>query len=465
MLIVLYALLLLALAWLETRVSEAAREDAFYVNGRSSGTGAVALSIIASCVGGSATLGMAGLAWQAGTPAFWWLGSGAAGLIVLTLFLARKVRASGVRTMPELLVTCLGAPSRRVASLIIVIAWMAILAAQYSALAAVIVSLAEVPLAVALWSGAGLVIAYSIVGGQAAVIKSDVVQFLLLGGGLLLVLGYLLAVNPEPVLHAPIEAVNASFGSGRLIYYMLILGGSYVVCPMLFGRLLSARDTRTARNGGLWAVVGLVGMAVLVVAIGLACRGLVPVGTAPEQVLTTAIGMFPTWVRLAALLALFSAVISSADSCLLTAATVCGNDLLPGPSGGASVHRVRLATLGLGLGGLLLASTGKGILGFLLMANDMYVCGVVAPVFVGMVCARKNTPLPACVPFWMVLAMVAGGTLGLSAAVTDVAAFSYAGIVASGALAVFGVQFAPGLSRRLRLHRLLRARRCGVRSA
>ena len=94
----------------------------YFLNGRRSTAFAVALSIVSSCVGGSATMGMAGLAWQVGTPAFWWLGSGAVGLTVLSLFLAQKVRESGAVTMPEMLTAFLGEPSRPLASVIIVTA-------------------------------------------------------------------------------------------------------------------------------------------------------------------------------------------------------------------------------------------------------------------------------------------------------------------------------------------------------
>ena len=54
----------------------------FFVNSRSSGALITGTSILASCVGGSATIGMVGLAWLIGTPAFWWLGSGVCGLLL-----------------------------------------------------------------------------------------------------------------------------------------------------------------------------------------------------------------------------------------------------------------------------------------------------------------------------------------------------------------------------------------------
>lgn len=407
--------------------------DSFFVNDRRSSALGVGMSIVASCVGGSATLGMAGLAWQVGTPAFWWLGSGAAGLVVLSVFLARKVRETGARTMPEMVTAYLGAPARPIMSVVIVLAWFSILAAQFSALAAVIAPLAEVSQTTALIMGAALVMSYAAIGGQAAIIKSDSFQYSVLVLALALALGTLLWQKDGGLLGAfagiPLQVVNTNFGPNKLAYFLCILGGSYVVCPMLFGRLLSARDGQAAARGGLYAVAGLVATAVVIVALGLVCRGLVPADTAPEQVLSTVIlQQLPSWMSAVVLLGIFSAVISSADSCLLTAATVCSNDILRR----RDTRTCRFCLLGMGLGGLVLAAPGKGILALLLMANDIYVCGVVAPVFVGMVLHRH------CIfqKHIVALAIVAGGALGLTAALTANTVWSYAGIATALALSL-----------------------------
>lgn len=116
---------------------------------------------------------------------------------------------------------------------------------------------------------------------QAAVIRSDLPQYLLMAAGLGLTLGYLLLQNPAPVLQLTPELFNEQFPPDRLTYFMVVIGGSYVVCPMLFGRLLSARDVDSAVSGCRLAVAGLLGTAVLIVLMGVACRGIVPPGTTP----------------------------------------------------------------------------------------------------------------------------------------------------------------------------------------
>ena len=64
-LFLLYAILLLGIGvWDAMRERRGGAMDSFFVNSRRSGPWLVGISIAASCVGGSATLGMAGLAWQ-----------------------------------------------------------------------------------------------------------------------------------------------------------------------------------------------------------------------------------------------------------------------------------------------------------------------------------------------------------------------------------------------------------------
>lgn len=432
------ALLLLLGAHDAARARAAARgegaraliEDDYYVNGRRSGSVQVALSIVASCVGGSATIGMAGLAWEVGLPAVWWLGSGACGLALLVRFMARTIRESGARTMPELVGVYLGPAARPLVSGIILLAWIAILAAQFSAMGAITAALTGFSRERAMLTGAALITGYALLGGQASVIRSDVAQYAVLAAGFLLTLAFLLLFHPTPFAAMRWEVLSPAFPPLTLLRYLLVLGGSYVVCPMLFGRLLSARDSRTAARGGGWAVLGLVLTALVIVFVGIGCRGLVPEGTPADQVLPVLCGSLPPWLGLALLLALLSAVLSSADSCLLTAATVCCNDL----ARRKGVLCCRAAALLLGVAGFFLARGEKGILALLFMANDVYVCGVVLPVFIGIVAGPRSVG-----PGWACAAVLSGGALGLCSAVTGIVEWAYGGLFASLVLSLAGL--------------------------
>lgn len=405
---------------------------AFFINKRSSGAWEVASSIVMSCVGASATLGMAGLAFKVGLPAFWWLGAGVIGLMTLSVCLARKVRDSRAYTMPQMVETFLGRSSRPLISVIIVVAWLAILAAQFTALVKIISALTPLSGLYGLAAAFLLIVGHTL-GGQAAVMKTDRLQTMLVLGGLALLLGWLSGYNPGWPKEVSFELINQDFPWPRFFYYLFIVGGNYLVCPMLFGRLLSARDSVTARRGGLMAALGLAACALLIVALGLACRGLIPADTPPDSVLTMALAtVAPGWLSLLVLLALTGAIVSSADSCLITAGTVLSHDLLKR----RNPADCRLVLVGLGLVGALISLMDKSILGFLFMAYDIYVGGVVAPVFIVLMAYPKRLILPG----YAHAAIIVGGLCGLAAALTELSLATYLGLGLSSALAGLGLR-------------------------
>ncbi len=403
--------------------------EEFVVAGRRYGSGVVSVSIIASCVGASATIGMAGLAFSVGTPAFWWLGSGAAGLLVLSYFLASKVRASNVYTLPDMAEKFISPSARKLMALIIIPAWASILAAQYLAAAKVAVSLSGMDYSVALAGSAVLITGYTVLGGQNSILKSDVVQYGLVAVGLLMALYFAGTASPISLTDIDIQFTNEAFPMSKWAYFMLIVGGSYVVCPMLFSRLFAARDDKQARKGAFLSVAGIALSAVVIVCIGLYARGLAPAGADADSILTQVIpSVMPGWAGVALLFALLSTIISSADSCLITAGTVLEHDLI----GGKNVTRCRLIMVGIGLCALVIAKSGGSILSLLLAANDIYVCGVVAPMFVAIMANGKR----AVNTRTMLLAIVVGGCLGIAAAYTGDKLYSYLGVGVSTALSL-----------------------------
>lgn len=405
----------------------AASESSFYINSRSSSAPVVAFSIVASCVGASATIGVVGLAFTVGTPAFWWLGSGAVGLSILTVVLARRVRRSQAYTLPEMVDAYLGSQSRRLISAIIVVAWTAILAAQFVALSKVIEALTGLSPLLALKIGALLVVTHTLLSGQSGIMKLDRIQCFIIASGLLLIAVWLARLNPEAFVAIRIEAINADFPLHRLLYFLAVIGGSYVVCPMLFGRLLSAESETAAKKGALWAVIGLCFASVLVVLVGLLSIGLVPSGTPADQVLTGVLtATLPVWLAYVLYLTLISALVSSADSCLITASLILSGDILQKKN----LRSSRLCVACLAIAGICLTFMDKDILGFLLMANNVYVCGVVPPVFIALVWGGTRVPRQG-----MIMAGVLfGGTLGFLASMTGLTYLIYFGFLTSTTL-------------------------------
>jgi len=158
--------------------------------------------------------------------------------------------------------------------------------------------------------------------------------------------------------------------------------------------------------------------------VGILSKNFITANTLSDTILTNEIfQLLPTSLGVVLLIVLLSAIISSADSCLITASSVFCNDLLHTKS----LTTYRLFTVVFAAAALVLTFCGKNILGFLFAANDIYVSGIVAPVFIAMVTyneRRMNEKLA-------IAAIVAGGSLGFYAAVSDIKYYSMLGVLAA----------------------------------
>ena len=298
----------------------------FFLSGRTAGSATVAASLAATCLGASTTVGMVGRAYDIGWPAFWWLGAGALGLALLGLVWGPEMRADpGVRTLPEWAETAYGAPARVLSAGLIAVMWIAVIAAQWVATATVMGALFGLPFAWGIALSAGVVSAYTAWGGQPSVLRTDRLQVLLI----------LLAVLvPLPFL----GGIEAGAGAGdfaatgplQMVAVVVVVGGMYVVGPDLCSRVLLARDRTAVRRGALGAGLFLAATGVLLTAVGVAIRRSgVELANAREALpwLLAQSGAIPAPAGYLINAGLLAATLSSADTCLLTVASVLELDL------------------------------------------------------------------------------------------------------------------------------------------
>ncbi|MDD5591659.1 MAG: hypothetical protein PHY18_07045, partial [Dehalococcoidales bacterium] len=104
--------------------------DDFLVAGRRGSPLFITGSLLATIVGGSATIGMAGLGFARGLTGAWWLLVGSIGLVVSGIFFAGKVRGFGLYTLPEMVEKQYDSRVGLAASFLVVIAWVGVLAGQ-----------------------------------------------------------------------------------------------------------------------------------------------------------------------------------------------------------------------------------------------------------------------------------------------------------------------------------------------
>ena len=321
----------------------------FFLGERRAGTAVIASSLLATCLGASTTLGVVSLAYRNGWSAFWWLGSGCVGLCFLGFLWAGRMRERvSVTTLPQWAETGYGLPARILAALLIVVMWAAVIASQWAAAGAVLASAFGCPIGCGICLAAVVVCTYTAWGGQASVLKTDALQVVLVGIAVGLPVLFLARLGVAPGRLAPTPRLLMTSGGmtfGRWLSMLVVVGGMYVVGPDLCSRVLAARTAATARRGAFVAAAVLLVCALLLTLTGVALRESGVELEEPRDALPYLVnraGILPAWASSLVSIGLLAALFSSADTCLLTAASVLELDLVKrGGDRGEAERRAR----------------------------------------------------------------------------------------------------------------------------
>lgn len=417
LLLTIYILALLALAVFDKR--KIAGFNDFVRAGKSASSFTVGASLLASVVGASATLGVASEAFRVGFPAFWWPGSGAVGFVLCALFLTKPLAARDVYSLPEIIEEAYGKRIRRLTALVVVVGWIGIVGAQYTACAKMVVLLTGIDFLPALL-GSGIVIAaYCTIGGQLSVLRTDVLQFLLILISVAAAIAVLYGFFPVPLKISDFRPFNESFGADSFFYYLLIVGSGYFIGPDVFSRLYTAKDETVIRRSLLFAAGFLVLVSLGVTMLGLWMQKAHFDPAGDEPLLALIRDKLPLPVRIFFLFGLLSAIVSSADTCLITVAAVAENDLM----GRRRIGEMRLITFVLGLGALLPALLKGEIIPLLLMAYNIFNAGIIPPTAAALLAGRRRPRIPL-----IAAAVVFGGGLGMVSSAVGQSAYAMAGM-------------------------------------
>lgn len=399
-----YVIVMLGIGFLDS--GKVKTFDGYILAGRNRGSLMVGSSILASVVGASATLGVADLAYQVGFPAFWWLGSGALGLFLCGTLVAGKIHGLGVYTLAELVRRIIGPSAGQAVSVVVVIGWTGIVAAQFAAAAKIVSSMTGWSYPSALVASASLIIGYSILGGQVSVLKTDAVQLILLLGGLSATIWFLFGRTGLPPDGMELRLFNEAFGPDRFWYFMLVVGSGFVIGPDIFSRLFTARSPGSARCSTWIAGSLLLLVSLGIAAIGIWGRSFVELPEGASLLPWILEHEVPPWLGAMFSFGLLSAIVSSSDTCLMSASAIAEHDLLKG----SGVPRTRIIILLMGLSAIIIAALEADIISTLLLAYSLFNCGVIPPLLT----AVLFWPVRRLREGWMIAAVAAGGGAGIA---------------------------------------------------
>jgi len=381
----------------------------YFIAGKRNGLFQISGSLLASILGGSAILGSVNLAIHQSWAAAWYLLAASAGLWAL-LPLVRKVSQFGKFTLTDMIGRFYGSTARKSASVIIPLAWTGIVAAQIIAAAKILFSLFALPYADGVIIASAVFIVYTLIGGQVSILKTDFIQAIIILVGIACS-AIFLTFTHEQHTSAICDSFpfNAHFTTTDLLILGLTFSSTFVVGPDIYSRVFCARDEKTARRSIALVAGILIPFAFVLTYLGVfAVEHLSPEQLTHSVVLVDLIAQYlPEWVLGLMAAALLSAVLSSADTTLLTASMMVTELFREDIDNKKSLNTTRIFIVIVGLISMLIALQITSIIGSLLMALAFYSGAFIVPIITALANLQVNKKLS-------IVAMLAGGLVALS---------------------------------------------------
>ncbi len=428
-----YCAVLLGIALLSLRYNDSLEN--FLIAGRNQPRFLIVASMLASTIGGGITIGTVGKAFSMGFPAFWFVAAGAFAHFLQGAFLSARVRETESVTLPDLAGKLAGPAVRKLVALIIVLTWTGIAAGQFLAASKVVGTMTGLDHGSAVLLSALFLVVYTLIGGQKSVLRTDFLQFGVLAVAIIAVVVWLYAARTPAPGSLSIELFNTSFGPLDLAYYLVVVAGSYFICPMMFGRILSAKTPKSARSSSFLSGTGMLLFAFAITFIGLWARAsgfdagkMDPLNAIIKSVL-------PGWLGVVMLFGILAAILSTADTVLLTAAGVLEKDLI----GGSSMARTRVWIAAVAGIAALIALYETDIVGLLLKTYQGYTSGLVPALFVVIMFWKTRTIRPAFIFAAIATGYILGFAGNFLTSPDSQKLMAFAGIVVSAIISISGL--------------------------
>jgi len=391
------------------------KPDDYYVAGKSAGPVQVSGSLLATILGGSAVLGTIELSQQIGWAALWFLFSAALGLFVLVP-LSKYVRRYGNYTLPELLGSFYGKRAETIASTIIPLAWLGIVAAQIIAAAKILNGFHGLSYPEAAVISGIVFVVYTLLGGQLSILKTDSLQALLIVFGLTIL--FFLTLPADGVsTQAPLRLsalFNASFGILDLVILILTYSVTFTVGPDIYSRVFCARNEKTAARSVITVAILL-----LPISYGLTYLGIFSANSG-EGIVSFAEHLLPAWAYGLFLAALLSAVMSSADTTLLTSSMILSELFTGDLKQKKALLLTRVLIVILGAASIVIALYITSIIQALLLALTFFSGAFIVPTLAGLLQLNVNRKR-------VISAMISGGIIALSGKIIFMIGYEFPG--------------------------------------
>jgi solute:Na+ symporter, SSS family len=269
---------------------------------------------------------------------------------------------------------------------------MGILAAQVSAIGYVFNLFLGISQTLGALIGCAIVIVYSTLGGMNAVIKTDIIQFIVLGLGLPLALifgihhvgGFDALISNAPAGHFSIPAEGKTIVSFISLFLVFMLGETLV--PPYVQRLCIGKNAKDVEKGTMMAGLFSIPFFAITGLFGLVALSMNPDLDPNLSIPFVVNECMPVFLKGIVIAGIISIAMSSADSFLNSASVAIVHDVIKpikkrALSAKKELFAAKVTTAVCGAGAVFLALTFKSVLGLLLLAYDFWAPIILVPLF------------------------------------------------------------------------------------
>ena len=381
--------------------------SAFFVAGRSLGPGLILASMLAANIGAGTTVGATGIAYREGLSGWWYVGSAGLGSLIFAFTVAprmwRLAKERDFYTTGDFLEYRYGPAVRGVATALVALGSLSLLAGQLIAGATIINVITGAPLWMGSLIGGAIMTIYFTAGGLLGTAWVNTLQLAVMMGGFLAALPFALgAVGGIGALTS--GNVPPAFGdffhssgpqSGWT--WLFLLAPAFIISPGLVQKAYGGASDRAVRTGVAMNAVILLAFAFVPVAFGMIGRVAIPGIASDNAVLPTVLTqLLPAWLGALALAAVFSTEVDTSDAILFMISTSASQDLykrfINPAATDAQLLRVARATAVVGGAcGVALSIVLQTVIGALVIFYQLLVVTLFVPMVGGLYTRRAKS--------------------------------------------------------------------------
>ena len=401
----------------------------FMVAGRGMPVWLCAVTVMATWFGGSTIMGGAGAAYDDGMLGViedpW---GGALALILIGLFFARTFRRLKIITVADFMRQRYGRVAEAAITFVQLFSNTVWVASMLVGFGLIFLSLTGVPLEVGIICGAIVVVFYTAIGGMWAVALTDFIQMIIIVIGLVVLFTVVLidvggwgAVAPHfqenafrmlPLEHTPEQWLN-------YLRAWTIIGVVDISAQTLCQRVASAKSERVAQNSFYLGGIGYLVFGMIPVTLGIIATVSMPGLTESESVIPAMMIEHLHPIAVAVFVgALLAAIMSSADSALLAAASIFAKNAAPffrkNQTDDQSLTVVRIMIPVIGTIAVFIALRFQKVFDLMVDSNILGLAAIIVPFILGVWWTKANrtgalSAMAAGIIAWLVTLNVAPG--------------------------------------------------------